>query len=142
VKTPSKNSLIQESTMTTDPQSIATPPGEAQAHLSHAKARALALDDNDEQLQQFIAALGMQRPVSPAQAARLMEEVIKGSMSANIDLLADQMRLDGWEAALSPGETLLQLAARANAYLESGEGVELFNLFSKTFARTTGEMFD
>ncbi len=128
--------------MTTDPQSIATPPGEAQPHLSHAKARAIALDDNDEQLQQFIAALGMQRPVSPTQAARLMEEVIKGSMSSNIDLLADQMRLDGWEAALSPGETLLQLAARAHGYLESGEGVELFNLFSKTFARTTGEMFD
>lgn len=127
--------------MTTDPHSIAAT-GEPSNRLSHAKARALAVDDNDEQLQNFIAALGMQQPVSAEQAARLLEDVIKGSMSANVDLLADQMRLGGWEAALAPGESLPQLAARANAYLESSEGVELFNLFSKTFARTTGEMFD
>ena len=129
--------------MTTDPQTIASSSGAGgDAHLTDVQAKAIVLEDNDEQLKGFIAALGMVRPIDADKAGRLLENVIKGAMSANVDRLADQMRLDGWEAALSPGETLDQLATRANAYLESPQGVELFNLFSKTFARTTGEMFD
>lgn len=129
--------------MTTDPQTLASSSGDAQgAHLSDVEAAAIVLDDNDQQLQQFIAALNMRTPVGTDKMARLLENVIKGSMSSNIDRLADQMRLDGWEASLAPGETLDQLATRANAYLESAQGVELFNLFSKTLARTTGEIFD
>jgi len=129
--------------MTTDPQTTASSSGGGDdAHLTDVQAKAIVLEDNDEQLQGFIAALGMARPIDADQAGRLLENVIKGAMSANIDRLADQMRLDGWDAALSPGETLDALASRANAYLESPQGLELFNLFSKTFARTTGEMFD
>lgn len=127
---------------TNPPTSDPSSGSEERPRLSDVEAHAIVLDDNDEQLQGFIRALGMAHPVEAARAARLLEDVIKGSMSANIDLMADQMRLDGWEAALSPGETLDALATRAHAYLESQQGVELFNLFSKTFARTTGEMFD
>ncbi len=129
--------------MTTDPHTIdTTSAGQDNARLSTAEAKDSAREDNDQQLQNFIAALGMQRPVDPAKAARLLEHVIKEAMSANVDWLEGQMRADGWEAALAPGEKLVDIAMRANAYLESDEGLELFNLFTKTFARTTGEIFD
>ncbi|MDB5962139.1 MAG: hypothetical protein JWP59_3433 [Massilia sp.] len=129
--------------MTTDPRTIdATSAGQDKTHLSTAEAKGSARDDNDQQLQNFIAALGMRRPVDTDKAARLLEHVIKEAMSANIDWLEGQMRTDGWESALSNGETLTGVATRANAYLESPEGLELFNLFTKTFARTTGEIFD
>ena len=129
--------------MTTDPRSIDAPSaGQDQAHLSTAEAKDIARDDNDQQLQNFITALGMRQPVDTAKAARLLEHVIKEAMSANIEWLEGQMRTDGWESTLSDGETLTAIATRANAYLESPEGLELFNLFTKTFARTTGEIFD
>jgi hypothetical protein len=129
--------------MTTDPQTLdASSAGQPSARLSTEQAEDSARDDNDQQLQQFIAALAMQRPVDAARAARLLEHVIKEAMSANVDWLEGQMREDGWEAALAPGESLTDIAMRANAYLESPEGLELFNLFTKTFARTTGEIFD
>jgi hypothetical protein len=34
------------------------------------------------------------------------------------------------------------LAERAALFLENPEGIRLFNFFAKTFAKTTGEMFD
>jgi hypothetical protein len=129
--------------MTTDPRTIdTTSAGQDKAHLSTAEAKDSARDDNDQQLKNFIAALGMRRPVDTDKAARLLEHVIKEAMSASIDWLEGQMRTDGWESSLSNGETLTGVATRANAYLESPEGLELFNLFTKTFARTTGEIFD
>lgn len=129
--------------MTTDPHTIDSPSaGQDDAHLSQAEAKDITREDNDQQLQRFIAAIGMQRPVSTEQAARLLEHVIKEAMSATIDWLEGQMRSDGWEAALAPGEDLHTLAGRAQAYLESPDGLELFNLFTKTFARTTGKIFD
>jgi hypothetical protein len=129
--------------MTTDYTApAATAAGHDHAHLSTTEAKETSRDDNDQQLRHFIAALGMRRPVDTAKVARLLEHVIKEAMSANIDWLEGQMRADGWEAALSDGESLGVLATRANAYLESPEGLELFNLFTRTFARTTGEMFD
>lgn len=129
--------------MTTDPQTIAsTSAGQDTARLSHAEAKEISLDDSDEQLRQFIAALDMRQPVSPDLAGRLLEHVIKGATSANVDWLEAQMRIDGWETRLAPGEQLSTLAMRASRYLESSAGVEMFNLFTRNFARTTGEIFD
>lgn len=116
--------------------------GNNQAHLSTAAAKELSRDENDEHLKGFVAALDMQRAVGTDKAARLLEHIIKEAMSANVEWLEGQMRTDGWESCLAPGETLTAVAERAHAYLESPAGLELFNLFTKTFARTTGEIFD
>jgi hypothetical protein len=129
--------------MTTDPNTInSASAGQSPSRLSNAQARELSLDDSDQQLQEFIAALDMAQPVPAELAARLVEHVVKGATSANVDLLEAQMRIDGWESVLSPGEQLSTLAMRANAYLESPDGVEMFNLFTRNVARTTGEIFD
>jgi hypothetical protein len=84
----------------------------------------------------------MQRPVSPIKAALLLEHVIKETMSANVALMEGQMRVDQWEKDLSDGETLTIVAERAQLFLETPEGIQLFNFFAKTFAKTSGEMFD
>ena len=62
--------------------------------------------------------------------------------SSDSSQLADQMRDDGWEADLSDGETLAVVADDALAYLATHEGIALFNFFVRTFARTSGTMFD
>jgi hypothetical protein len=129
--------------MTTDPTTTNAPSaGQASTHLSESQAEHLSRDGHDQQLQVFIDALAMKNPVDPDKAARLLEHVIKEAMSANIDWLQGQMLEDGWEASLAPGENLIDIATRANNYLESEQGLELFNLFTKSFARTTGEIFD
>lgn len=122
----------------TDPASA----GHANSHLSTIEAEQLSRDDNDVQLHHFVRALGMRQAVGTDKVAALLEHVIKEAMSANVDWLEGQMRADGWESALAPGETLHAIATRANGYLESPEGLELFNLFTRNFARTTGDMFD
>ena len=129
--------------MTTDPKSIdASSTQDDKAHLTGQEAKAITRDEGDQELAEFIAALQMRHPVSSEKAAQLLEHVIKETMSATVAWLEGQMRDDHWDQFLSEGETLTLLAQRANKYLESAEGVELFNLFTKTFARTTGEMFD
>lgn len=129
--------------MTTDPTPInAATAGGDKAHLSKTEAKEIVRDENDVELAAFVAALQMKRPVTSAKAAQLLEHVIKESMSATVAWLEGQMRQDRWDEFLSDGETLAMLAERANAYLESPEGVELFNIFTKTFAKTTGEMFE
>lgn len=137
--------------MTTDPTTLSTTsaghlandlPQHAPSRLSDREARAQSQDDSDQQLEGLRAALGMARPVAPATLARLVEHIVKHSNSANVDLLEAQLRVDGWEQLLSPGETLGAVAARIHAYLESPQGVEMFNLFTRNVARTTGEMFD
>jgi hypothetical protein len=111
-------------------------------HISDNAATRITRREGDPELSAFVAALNMLRPVSAAKAALLLEHVIKETMSANIALLEGQMRTDGWNADLSPGETLRVLAERAALFLESPDGIRLFNFFAKTFARTTGEMFE
>jgi hypothetical protein len=129
--------------MTTDPSTIgAASPEDDKAHLTNGEAQELARDEGDDEIAAFVAALQMQRPVSTDKAAQLLEHVIKETMSATVSWLEGQMRNDRWDEFLGQGETLTLLAQRANKYLESAEGVELFNLFTKTFAKTTGEMFD
>ncbi len=129
--------------MTTDPTTIdSLSAGQPHPHLSDAQAEDSVREDNDPQLHHFIKALGMRGAVSTDKVASLLEHVIKEATSANVDWLEGQMREDGWAASLAPDENLHEIATRANAYLESPEGVELFNLFTRTFARTTGEIFD
>ena len=129
--------------MTTDPTTNGTlSPDDEKAHLSDHEAKGITRNEGEQELAAFVSALRMQRPVSSARAAQLLEHVIKETMSATVAWLEGQMRADRWEEFLSEGETLTVLAERAHIYLESPEGIELFNLFTKTFARTTGEMFD
>ena len=111
-------------------------------HISDNAATRITRREGKAELSDFVAALNMVRPVSTDKAAVLLEHVIKESMSANIALIEGQMRADGWEADLSQGETLAVLAERAALFLENPEGIHLFNFFAKTFAKTTGEMFE
>jgi hypothetical protein len=124
--------------MTTDPSTN----GSNEAHLSDQDAKLIARYEGAPELAAFVAALNMQRPVTANKAARLLEHIIKEQMSATADLVEGQMRTDHWDKDLSSGESLPELAGRAQLFLESPAGVQLFNFFAKTFARTTGEMFD
>lgn len=129
--------------MTTDPSTIgAASPDDDKAHLTRSEAKEITRGEGDTELAAFVAALQMRRPVSTDKAALLLEHVIKETMSATVGWLEGQMRADHWDQFLSDGETLTDVAQRAHKYLESNQGVELFNLFAKTFAKTTGEMFD
>jgi hypothetical protein len=136
-------SPLEHRSMTTDPTTIGSPDrGDDKAHLSDHEAKGISRCESAPQLAGFVSALMMQRPVSVSKAALLLEHVIKETMSATVDLLAAQMRNDRWENDLSNGETLPILAKRAQLFLETPEGIQLFNFFAKTFAKTTGEMFD
>jgi hypothetical protein len=129
--------------MTTDPNASGdATPGEDAAHLSDKDAALIARYEGAPELAAFVAALNMQRPVTSNKAARLLEHVIRETMSATVALIEGQMRTDHWDKDLSDGETLALLAERAQLFLESPQGIQLFNFFAKTFAKTTGEMFD
>jgi hypothetical protein len=129
--------------MTTDPRTNSSAgSGYEEAHLSDQDAKLIARYEGAPELADFVAALNMQSAVTSNRAARLLEHIIKESMSSTAALIEAQMRNDHWENVLSPGETLPELAERAQRFLESPAGVELFNFFAKTFAKTTGEMFD
>lgn len=121
---------------------ISDQPVAAPGHITDHAATHITRRDGDAELEAFVAALAMQRPVTTDQAAQLLEHIIKETMSATTSLLENQMRLDQWEAALADGETLGQLAERAQQFLETPDGVRLFNFFAKTYAKTAGEMFD
>lgn len=120
---------------------ITDQPQAAHGHITDRAATRVTRRD-DAELALFVAALTMQRPVTTDQAALLLEHVIKETMSATTSLLENQMRLDDWEAALADGETLESVAERAQLFLETPDGVRLFNFFAKTYAKTSGEMFD
>lgn len=129
--------------MPTDPNAGGTAnPGDEAAHLSDKDAARIARYEGAPELAAFVAALNMQRPVTSNKAARLLEHVIKETMSATVAWIEGQMRTDHWDKDLSDGETLTILAERAQLFLESPQGIQLFNFFAKTFAKTTGEMFD
>jgi hypothetical protein len=130
--------------MTTDPRTSQSnnEPGAGQAHISDDAANHITRHECDAELAAFVDALGMQRPVPAEKVAELLEHSMKDAMSANASLIEDQMRLDHWESDLSNGETLGELANRALQFLETPEGVRLYNFFAKTYARTTGEIYD
>lgn len=114
----------------------------AEGHLSEQEAVRITRQENIPELVEFILALKMHRPVSTDQAARLIRHMVKQQTASDDCLIADQMRADGWETRLSEGENLAMLAGRVSAYLASHAGVSLFNFFVKTFADTSGTMFD
>jgi hypothetical protein len=132
----------EKNLMTTDSRTDdAAKSSDEDVFLSDQDAKLIARYEGALELADFVAALNMQRPVTSNQAARLLEHMIKETMSATIALIEGQMRTDHWEKDLSQGETLELLAERAQLFLETPAGVQLFNFFAKTFARTTGEMF-
>lgn len=113
-----------------------------QGHTSEQEAVRITRQDDVPELVEFVLVLKMKRPVSTDKAARLLQHMVKQKMTSDSSQIADQMRDDGWETDLSEGETLPLLAARVLAYLASNEGIALFNFFVKTFANTSGAMFD
>lgn len=130
--------------MTTDPHSSENSKraGAGPAHIGGDVAERITRDECQAELAAFVNALGMQRPVPVEKVAHLLERSMKDAMSANASLIEDQMRLDQWDGDLSNGETLGDLANRALRFLDTAEGVRLYNFFAKTYARTTGEIFD
>lgn len=130
--------------MTTDPRNSQNSDnaGAGQAHISDAAANSMTRHECHDELVAFVDALTMQRPVPVEKIAQLLEHSMKDAMTANISLIEDQMRLDHWDADLGEGESLDDLAGRAQRFLETEEGVRLYNHFAKIYARTTGEMYD
>jgi hypothetical protein len=118
------------------------PTSTVQTPISNEQANQITHQDAAPQLNQFIRSLQMRRPVSTDRASELVEHLVKLQMASDDVRIADQMRDDGWEAELSDGETLTDVAKRAFAYLSNAEGISLFNFFVRTYAKTSGEMFD
>lgn len=111
-------------------------------HTSEKEAIRITRQDDIPELVEFVLALKMKTPVSPDKAAAFLSYMVKHQMSSDTSQVIDQMRDDGWEANLSDGETLALVADRLLAYLATHEGIALFNFYVKTFARTSGNMFD
>jgi hypothetical protein len=110
--------------------------------ISEDEAVRITQTDDLPELIGFVAALKMVKPVSTERAARLIKHIVKQQMISNSVLIADQMRDDGWDTNLSDGESLALVAERASDYFATHAGISLFNFFVKTFAKTTGNMFE
>ena len=115
-------------------------PAHNETHLSESEAVRITHLEDQPELAAFVAALGMRQPVSTDKIAFLLEHMIKEQMTADTATIAAQMRHDGWENALSEGETLDAVAHRALLFLRTHEGIALFNFFAKIFAKTSGSM--
>ena len=126
--------------MTTHPST--DEPRAEQTHISDDTASRTTRHECHAELVGFVDALTMQHPVPVEKAAQLLEHSMKDAMTATTSLIENQMRLDHWDSDLGKGETLGELADRAQGFLETPEGVRLYNFFAKTYARTTGEIFD
>jgi hypothetical protein len=109
--------------------------------LTDSEAETVVRGECQAKLQDFIAALRMQRPVSTDKAAILIKHIVKGQMATDANLIAGQMRLDHWELGLANGDNLAVLAERARDYLDTDEGVALYDFFVQVFARTRERMF-
>jgi len=109
--------------------------------LTDSEAEAIVRGECQAKLQDFIAALRMQRPVSTDKAAILLKHIVKGQMATDASLIAGQMRLDHWELGLANGDNLAVLAERARDYLDSSEGAALYDFFAQVFSRTQERMF-
>lgn len=109
--------------------------------LSNTEAVQTTHQEARRELALFLDALGMQQRVSIDQLAFLLEHLIKEQTASDAAMIRDQMRAEHWEKNLSEGESLIEIAQRAAAYLATAEGIRLFNFFVKIFARTTPVMF-
>jgi hypothetical protein len=109
--------------------------------MSGAQAARVANSDNRPELTAFIGALAMQRPVSIDKAARLIEHFLTENTSFTAEVIAAQMRMDQWEDDLSNAEQLQDIAERAADFLNTEQGIDLYNSFKTVFAKTHGEMF-
>ncbi|HTH44750.1 MAG TPA: hypothetical protein VL528_06690 [Oxalicibacterium sp.] len=109
--------------------------------LTDTEAETIVRGEGQARLQAFISALRMQRPVSTDKAALLLKHIVKGQMATDAALIAGQMRLDHWELALANGDNLAVLAERARDFLDTEEGVALYDFFVQVFARTRERMF-
>ncbi|HWT70990.1 MAG TPA: hypothetical protein VN361_02260 [Oxalicibacterium sp.] len=109
--------------------------------LTESEAEAIVRGECREKLQDFIAALRMQRPVSADKAAMLLKHIVTDQMTTDANLIAGQMRLDHWELGLANGDNLAVLAERARDFLDTEAGVALYDFFVQVFARTRERMF-
>lgn len=117
-------------------------PADYEPRLSDAQATRITQEVHAPELAEFVSALALRGTVSSDKAALLLAHMIKESMSADAALIADQMRVDQWAPDLGDGETVELVAERVCLFLETEDGIRLFNFFVKVFARTKDETYD
>lgn len=118
------------------PEDLGYPPNIV-VHLSNEEASHILHTQHGKQVQLFINALHMQRPVSHDVASSFLEFLFKDTIPADTPQLTAHMRVSLWEQYLTPSETLDEIAHRAAIFFDSETGVELSNFYTKIIARTT-----
>jgi uncharacterized protein YcbX len=68
----------------------------------------------------------MARPVTLDRAALLLEQIGEEQRSSDSDLIADQMRINQWQDALSDEETFELLADWITLFLATEKGIRLY----------------
>ncbi len=117
-------------------------PADCEPRLSDAQATRITQEEHAPELAEFVSALALRGTVSSDKAALLLEHMIKESMTADAGLIADQIRVDQWEPHLGDGETVELVAERVSLFLETEDGIRLFNFFVKVFARTKDSTYE
>jgi len=107
------------------------------AHLSNEEASHILHTQHGTQVQLFIDALQMKRPVSNDVASSFLEFLLKDTIPADAPQLAAHMHASNWEQYLTPPETMDDIARRAATFFDSEAGVELSNFYTKIISRTT-----
>lgn len=118
------------------PEDLGYPP-DIVTHLSSEEASRILHTQHVRQVQFFINALHMQRPVSHDVASSFLEFLLKDTIPADTPQLAAHMRASQWQQYLTPPETLDDIAHRAAIFFDSEAGVELSNFYTRIIARTT-----
>lgn len=112
-------------------------------HLSHEEADHLMATEYPKCLQAFVDALAMKNPVSTETAAQFLENVVRAA-AVPIDSasMAIQMRVNDWDKLMTEQDDLEAVAARAQAYLSTEDGIVLSNFIVGTVSRTSDSMFE
>lgn len=140
------NDLQQDSQQNSqqNSQQVSQPPAQVAPTIQSPISQAQAVDtthrQNEAELEEFAAVLGLPATFSIDKLATLLEHLVMQQTSADSQMIRDQMVRDGWEKTLGSETSIDALAERATTFLSSEHGIALFNFFVKTFARTSSKM--
>jgi hypothetical protein len=116
-------------------------PADVDNHLTHEQARQIMLTEGRSKIQLFLDALKLQQAVSIDDGATLLANLVKETLPTHTDAMATRMRECNWDQML--GEQRLQEAAiNAQAFLQTHEGIELSNYFTRVVAKASDSMWD
>ncbi len=121
---------------------MAAYPRHCEPHLSDEEATRIVHEEVKPALQAFVVALNMTHRITLDRVALLIEQIVKEQRVSAPDLIADLMRLDQWQHALSEGENLPLLAERISLFFHTEQGIALYNFYVKIFAKTTDTPFE